>query len=434
MKWAKGFFNSANHMSKKFRGTALSKSFPIVLTLFLISRLIALVVRVPLLVGSTKYYDYLHFLSLARLSDLGLYPYIHYWLEYPPVFPWLSVLIYRAVLAVAAGSPLLVEALYQWLTASMRLAGEIASFMLIYFISRHLWGQAKAIRSAWLYLLLFVPYYLWNGAFDPLPTLLFLASLAFLITGREKLSSIAAAVGFMTKIFPVLIVPLAACSIRKMQRKMIYIILFAFIAALIAIPFIIMNSDMFLASFKNMFGRREWETVWALWEGNYNSGEVAAVSARTELHASAQNAGSGIFGSIPPLLFALISGAFYYFFWGTRTSRQILAAGGFSIHILLIFSPGYSPQFLTWIAPLIAIVFPNRKGAVYLGFLGIANLLEYPVYFHFHFLQPIWLVIPVLMRTTMLVIIAGDYCRMAIFPKIPSDGWDQRASNLERAT
>ncbi len=397
----------------------LSRSFPAVLALFLISRLIALVFRIPLLVGGTKYYDYLHFLSLARLSDSGLFPYIHYWLEYPPVFPWLSVLVYRAALAMGSDSPLLVEAFYYSLTAAIRLAAEIATFLLIDIISRHLLGPAKAVRSTWMYLLLFVPYYLWNGAFDPLPTCFLLASLALLITGRAKLSSAAAAVGFMTKIFPVLIVPLAVCSIQKMKRKMTYIAVFVILVAFIAVPFIVLNEDMFLASFKNIIGRKGWETVWALLDGNYHSGEVASVSTRTALSTSVQNAGSGIFGLIPTLLFTLVSAVFYYSFWGMRTTRQIIAAGGFSLHILLIFSPGYSPQFLTWFAPLIAIMFPNRRGIVYLGLLGIANLLEYPVYFHFHYLQPVWLVIPVLMRTVMLVVIALDYLRIALSLRTP---------------
>ena len=143
-----------------------------------------------------------------------------------------------------SNSPLLVEAFYYSFTAAIRLAGETATFMLIYFASRQLWGRARAVRSTLIYLFLFIPYYLWNGAFDPLPAFFFLASLALLITGRERLSSAAAAVGFMTKIFPFLIVPLAVCSIPKTHRKMTYIALFSSVVVLIAVPFILLNSDI----------------------------------------------------------------------------------------------------------------------------------------------------------------------------------------------
>jgi hypothetical protein len=33
--------------------------------------------------------------NFVELSDRGYYPVLHYWMEYPPLFPWLSVLVYR---------------------------------------------------------------------------------------------------------------------------------------------------------------------------------------------------------------------------------------------------------------------------------------------------------------------------------------------------
>ncbi|MGN6755910.1 MAG: hypothetical protein ACTHMJ_05905 [Thermomicrobiales bacterium] len=56
--------------------------------------LLAVALRWPLLLLTTGS-DYWFYQSLGRLSNLGFYPYIHYWLEYPPVFPWLAVAVYR---------------------------------------------------------------------------------------------------------------------------------------------------------------------------------------------------------------------------------------------------------------------------------------------------------------------------------------------------
>jgi hypothetical protein len=58
---------------------------------------LAAALRLPLLFV-TPGVDYPFYLSLGRLSDLGFLPYRDYWLEYPPVFPWLAVLAYRFVL------------------------------------------------------------------------------------------------------------------------------------------------------------------------------------------------------------------------------------------------------------------------------------------------------------------------------------------------
>jgi len=43
----------------------------------------------------TLFGDYVYYYGLAAYSDRGLLPFIHYWSEYPPVFPFLSVGIYR---------------------------------------------------------------------------------------------------------------------------------------------------------------------------------------------------------------------------------------------------------------------------------------------------------------------------------------------------
>jgi len=43
----------------------------------------------------TLYGDYVYYYELAAYSDQGYLPFIHYWSEYPPIFPFLSVGIYR---------------------------------------------------------------------------------------------------------------------------------------------------------------------------------------------------------------------------------------------------------------------------------------------------------------------------------------------------
>ena len=40
--------------------------------------------------------DYNFYLDIAQLSDRGLYPTVDFWLEYPPVFPWLAVAVYKS--------------------------------------------------------------------------------------------------------------------------------------------------------------------------------------------------------------------------------------------------------------------------------------------------------------------------------------------------
>ncbi len=47
-------------------------------------------------------YDYQFYRKVGELSLRGFYPSIHYWLEYPPVFSWTIVGIYRLSLLLPA--------------------------------------------------------------------------------------------------------------------------------------------------------------------------------------------------------------------------------------------------------------------------------------------------------------------------------------------
>ena len=65
----------------------------LIVGLFLAFRLMMLMTFVP--EDLTFFGDYPYYYELARLSDRGLWPYLHYWMEYPPVFPLLSTVVYR---------------------------------------------------------------------------------------------------------------------------------------------------------------------------------------------------------------------------------------------------------------------------------------------------------------------------------------------------
>jgi hypothetical protein len=67
------------------RGLQVRGNFTFVFIVFCFGRLALLAFRLGPMIGSTAHYDYRHFLELAQLSDRGLYPYLQYWVEYPPI-------------------------------------------------------------------------------------------------------------------------------------------------------------------------------------------------------------------------------------------------------------------------------------------------------------------------------------------------------------
>jgi hypothetical protein len=363
------------------------------------------------MIGSTAHFDYRHFLELAQLSERGLYPYLHYWVEYPPVFAWLSTGLYRLGSVLATGSG--VEVWYYGLTGFMRVAAEIGILWLVYQIARHIWGEEFGWRSAVVYTLLFVPYYLWNGAFDPLPACMLLLALYLLLLQRDTLSALVTGLGIATKLFPGLLVPLAFCLLPGLGRKVKYALVAGGVVVGVFLPLLITSPNMTLASMQNLSGRSSWETVWAVLDGYYGPGAVAAINLRVDAAAALQGTPSHLPWAFTTAVFVALFVWFYERFWGKRTSLQLVAATGCTLCLLLIYAKGYSPQYLIWLAPILAITFPNLRGIIYLALLGLVNLLEYPVYFHF-FPNVTWLLtVIVVSRTALLILIAIDYWRMA---------------------
>ncbi len=388
-------------------------NFRILFVFFSLSRVILLAARVKLLVGSDKHFDYRHFYEMAQLSDRGFYPHIHYWVEYPPLFPWLSTLVYRLCTLIATSTG--IETWYYAITGLLRVSAEMCVLWMVYSIACEIWGDKLAWRSAMLYILFFVPYYLWNGAFDPLPAFALLLALYSLVRRHEALSAIAAGLGAAFKVFPILIVPLAVCTLPNVWQKVRYVAIALGLLALSVIPFLVVSPGIMIASLGNLLGRTSWETIWAILDGYFGPGSVAPLAGRFSPSTAFAVTASSIPWNIVTAVFFTIFAVFYLRFWGKRSGRRLIAGTGFTLHLLLVYSKGYSPQYLIWVAPIAAIVFPNVKGAIYLALLGVVNLLEYPGYFHF-LPNSTWLLVTVVVcRTALLITIGFDYLKTALW-------------------
>ena len=325
-----------------------------IIAAFVLIRVVLLAARIDLLFTSQWYSDFLHYFLLARQVNHGLLPFVHYWMEYPPIFPWLSTGVYLLSASSATGWG--IELLYYTIIGLILVAAEAAVFVLIYKLSSLLWKSPAPLYSLLLYGLLFLPHYLWSGAFDTLPTLLLLAGLLLLLTGSAQASAVAAALGFCTKLFPVVLLPIALCSIAGWQKKLAYLMTFSLTSAALLLPFALLNPDMTLASLRIIWSRPPWETVWALTQGVYGPGSVGPLSARTDSNFWVPSAQPGTENWWIAALFAALLLTFYWKFWNTRDGYKIVAGVGFTLCTLLLYSKGYSPQFLIWLAPLIVVL------------------------------------------------------------------------------
>ncbi len=385
------------------------RDFFLLLILFVTFHLLALLLLRP---GGyiADYSDYnTSYLPFARWSDQGLYPFIHYWLEWPPLFPWLVVGVYRLSLLFPPWTD--PRLWYNTLLGMALLPFEVGNLVLVYLLARELYEKDKAIKCAWIYALLFTPLYIWSGWFDPLPLFFLLLGLYLILKGRGAAAGAALGVGFMVKVAPAVILAVGLKALSPWRRKAAMLLAFGVIVLLIALPFLIMAPQYLLASFRIMMERPPWETVWAIWEGNYSYGIVAGDRFDPQAHLNAPPS------ALPWPLITLAFGLLYLWLFSRPLDRdkgRLLAFAGLTVNLFTLYSKGYSPQFLVQLIPFIVLLLPNLRGVVYILLLDLLNFLEGWVYFII-LPQERWLLVAtVAARSLLLLLLCGEYLIVAL--------------------
>jgi uncharacterized membrane protein len=343
--------------------------FLLILSLFVSFRLMMAMAYPP--EALTSYSDYPYFYALADLIRQGYYPLLHYWYEYPPLFPYLS----QAVYAVTSGYHA-----YATLLAAVMLIFEAGNLVLLYLIATEIHDKETSLKIAWIYSCLLVPvFFLWNG-FDSLSLSFMLLSLFWLLRNRHALSAVALGLGLMTKYLPGILLATVWRFVKR-RRALVYTLIAAIVAVAILLPFAIASPSYTLASLRSQTSKSSWQTVWALIDGNYTTGLFGPVAD----HLDPAKAGLQLhnpsripwFITVP--LFALL---YLYLFSrpiDTRDKETLLSFTGMTICLFFLWSKGWSPQWQMMLIPLILLVFPNAHGALYCITLGFVNFLEWPV-------------------------------------------------------
>ncbi|RME45614.1 MAG: hypothetical protein D6796_10200, partial [Caldilineae bacterium] len=220
--------------------------FWLLLALFVSFRLLALFLLRP---GGfiRDWSDFDTYLGIAALSDYGLYPFRHFWLEWPPAIPWLMVGAYKLALLLPPWEDPRFP--FVAILGTVFVAFEAGNFALLYRLARRLYPDpARVTRVLWLYAGLFPPVYAMLGFFDGVALFFILLSLEWLLANRLKSSAIAAAAGFVVKLTPVFMLGVAARALLPAgslraalpawgRRLLGYGLAFAAAAALLLSPF-----------------------------------------------------------------------------------------------------------------------------------------------------------------------------------------------------
>jgi hypothetical protein len=366
--------------------------------------LLAFALRWPLLLLTTGS-DYWFYQSLGRLSNLGFYPYIHYWLEYPPVFPWLTVAVYRVTILFPPALFSDASATFHTVLGTISVLADAGIVALIGAIGGELWPRGERTRRMLLYAVLFWPIAVAVGWYDALPCALLLLGLYFLLRARPAGAGALAGLGFMTKIIPGLLGPVA---VKFLPRRSWLTTLLAASAVTLAIaaPLFIASPTYFIASYRAVISRSSWETVYALLDGYFSYGKVAPVGVRFD----PTTAGYVAFHSrLPAIPVAVVFTLAYIVLWlrpVERTARNVVSFTALSTLLFLLYSKGYSPQFIIYILPFILLTLPWRRAVGYTLALSAINLLEWPIY-HEWLGQVHWLLALAVIGRTLLWLSLG---------------------------
>ena len=222
------------------------------------------------------------FFPFAYLQTSGYYPFLDYWLEYPPVLAYLVVGLRSLSLWLCGSGP--VPPFYSavaWQSACFvrvvqlsSVAWETAGLALICVLARMLRGPRAAVRAGWVYLALFGTGLVSSGYLDSFPVFLLLAGLVLIAYSRPVWSAIALAAGFMTKIIPLALLPVAFKADGRWRWRLFAVGTFVVFVGYFAAPFLATGGTWLRCSPESSLRRPAWQTVWALLEGQHEFGYV----------------------------------------------------------------------------------------------------------------------------------------------------------------
>ena len=344
--------------------------------------------------GLHGYGDFLHFFQLAALPG---WPYFNYWSEFPPIFPFLSAVLYRL-----AGAQ---EHVYDYLLIFILLLADAGSLYFFIKLSGRLYGSENnsLIRSLVYFVYLFALAYSW-WYFDPLAVFAMLLGTFLLLENKRVLSGLAFGLGLLVKFFPALGLIIAWRTLS--WKKALWMTGIVLGASLLVYSGLWRASPLFTAaSLQSQGSKGSWETVWALIDGNYATGLFGPEIERLQPVLAGFTRGNR--PRIPSWITLIVFGGIglWGFFKANRVGdRQLLALLGWCWSLFLLWSPGWSPQWLLYLLPLILLVAPERQAYLVALLLVLINLAEWPLLLSRGLFWTLDLTVP--MRTLVFVLLA----------------------------
>ncbi len=360
--------------------------------------------------------DQFFYVEIGNMASQGLLPFINFWMEYPPIFPWL--LVVSQFISDAVSSP---DTSLFWFNNAMRwlmIPFEAGTLWLIYAVGLHLgYSERTAVESATFYSLLFTPLFVFLGWFDNLVLFFMIMAIYGMVSNRPIIGGLGAGIGFGVKLFPIMILPAAVQQFRGRLSDLAKLTGATILSiAAILVPFLLLAPQYMLAFFRTLQSRSSWETVWALLEGSTSYGVVAPLDQRTDPTTALATSEPS---TLPWWLITLIFAAIGLFLWTRaidwKQPRSQVAFTAITFGIFLLYSRGYSPQWSIFLTAFALILLPGWRGLLYGLGISILTILEWPVAFVLLGDTPTFLALVIIIRTLITIALCLEFAR-DLFP------------------
>lgn len=351
---------------------------------FLLVRLL-LLVALPL-DGLRGYGDFTHFYQMAALPGL---PYLQYWSEFPPVFPYLSKIIYL----LAGGK----EHVFTYLVVFLLIAADCGNLLLFIRIQK-LVPSVISERRTWIYtaILAGLPYGWWY--FDSLSVFFLLLGIYFSLA-KQPAWRVGLTLGFggLVKLFPLIALPAVATRGNRRMNIIVVTTALAFVIGVYGV-FFAASPDFTQASLSSQSTKGSWETIWALVDGNYQTGNFSGELER--LDPSTAKVLRGNPSVIPSWVLIGVFGILGLCFWWRyppKTAEDLLAFTGLTATLFFYSAVGWSPQWVLYLIPLILLTLQEGEAQQLVVLLVLVNLCEWPLLLSRGLWWGLWLTIPLRM-------------------------------------
>ena len=366
--------------------------------LFILVRLV-LFLSLPV-EGLRGYGDLVHF---YRLAEMG-WPFLDLWVEFPPIFPFISRLIYF----LSAGR----EHTYDYLLVIVLTLAQAGSIALFIRISSRVHDEDGSRKRTWVYFAILVGLAYGWWYFDPLAVLAMLLALMWVLEGHDKRAGLAIAGGMLIKWFPVFVLGVT-WRYRPIRRAVVMTIIAIGIVTLVFSALYLLSPEMVKASLLSQSSKGSWETVWALIDGNLHTGNFGPEVDRFDPVTAFSSRGNPSRVS-PWLTLTFFAALGAWVFWkakhknvGQENDKRAIAFLGLVWCLFLLWSPGYSPQWVLYLLPLILLALPLRTGMLMAIVLVLVSLMEWPVMLSRGYFEGLWLVIP--LRVILSILLALEF-------------------------